>query len=618
MFKSISWKLMLVYLLMILFVMQLMGLYFMKSIEDYHMQTNNEKIQSQAGVLADLLERYFVTDEERERDLDTLVSDFAKQLQADIQVIDRDGIVLSDSKENKAVGQRNVQIEVTRALLGSRGEAIRIENETGNRMKIIANPIRVQGELVGAVYISSSLESIYEMLHEINNLISTATFMVMAISSVLVVIIARTITSPIVEVTRKATEMADGNFEQTVTIHSDDEIGELGQAFNQLTVRLKEALEENEKEKERITAVLNNMTDGVIATNGEGRILLINPAGQSMLGIKEEEAGAHSVLDLFEIEELKRHWFEIQNEPSFDTVISYGGRIYQVVATPLREARSIANGVLLMLHDITEREELEEQRKEFVANVSHELRTPLTTISSYIEALAEGAGEDPELRQTFTQVIQTETGRMIRLVTDLLELSQFEAHNISWDFSVFDMNELIEEVYDRYQVQLHNKNLASQLMLTTEASLVRADRDKIDQVLNNLLSNAIKFTQEGLISIQSQLVYEGDRPYVEVIVADTGVGIPDKDAGRIFDRFYRVDKARSREMGGTGLGLSISKQIIRSHHGEIGVKIDKGPKDKLQKDQARHGKHEGEGKGSRLYFRLPAYLAGGDDNAGEV
>jgi len=585
---------MVVYLLMILFAMQLIGLYFMKSLEDYHMQNNTENIHSQANVLADLLERYFIETQDQDRDLDTLVRDFSKQMRANIQVIDVNGIVVSDSNHPEFVGQRNVQVEVTRALLGAKGEAIRTEQETGFRIKIFATPIKVHNEVVGAVYIASSLEPIYKTLKDVNTLISTATIIVLAISSVLVIIMARTITSPLVEVTKKATEMANGNFDQQVIVHSDDEIGELGLAFNQLTYRLKGALEDNQKEKQRLEAILNNMSDGVIATDSDGKVLLINPTAQKMIGISEEKAMIKNILDILDIEELKRHWFELKERVAFQTVIEHNASLYQVVVSPLKDTDTIAYGILIILHDITEREQLEQQRKEFVANVSHELRTPLTTIRSYVEALVEGADEDPEIRHRFTGVIQTETERMIRLVKDLLELSQLDAQNTLWNFQRMDINEIIEEVFDRFQVQLENKKLVGNLSLAAGKVYALADRDRIDQVLNNLLSNAVKYTSEGTVTIESQLIWESNKRLVEVRIIDTGMGIPPKDVTRIFERFYRVDKARSRDMGGTGLGLSISKQIIRAHKGDIGVKSVVN-------------------KGTTVYFRLPVHEEGHHD-----
>ncbi|OEF97342.1 ATP-binding protein [Desulfuribacillus alkaliarsenatis] len=596
MFKSIRWKLMVVYLLMILFAMQLIGLYFMKSLEDYHLRNHSENIYSQANVLADFLERYFIEGEQQEnRDLDTLVRDFAKQIRADIQIIDANAIIISDSSGSQYIGQRNVQLEVTRALLGARGEAIRSEPETGFRVKIFATPIRAQNEIVGAVYITSSLEPIYNTLKEVNTLISTATVLVLVISSALVIILARTITTPLVELTGKATDMANGDFNQQVTIYSDDEIGKLGLAFNQLTLRLKSALEDNKKEKQRLEAILNNMSDGVIATSSDGKILLINPTAQQMIGISEEKAMIKNILDILEIDELKKDWFDLKERTAFQTIINHKTSLYQVVVSPLKTTETAAYGMLVILHDITEREQLDQQRREFVANVSHELRTPLTTIRSYVEALVEGADSDPEIRQRFTGVIQNETERMIRLVTDLLELSQLDAKNISWNFRVLDLNEVIEDVFDRFHVQFNNKGIEGNLSLIKSEVVVLVDRDRIDQVLNNLLSNAVKYTSSGgVVKIENEIIWSKGKRYVQVRVKDTGIGIPPKDTQRVFERFYRVDKARSRDFGGTGLGLSISKQIILAHNGliEIQSKVDEGTTVKFTLPLHEEGLHD--------------------------
>ncbi|OEH86516.1 hypothetical protein BHU72_12960 [Desulfuribacillus stibiiarsenatis] len=573
MFKSIRWKLMVVYLLMIVFAMQLISLYFMKSLENYHLQNHTENIQSQSNVLADFLERYFVAGIQNDRrELDTLVRDFAKQTRAEIQIIDREGVIVSDSVNPQFVGQKSVQVEVTRALLGSRGEAIRMDADSGQRKKILATPIKTNYDVVGVVYIQSSLEPIYKTLKEINTLVTTAMIFVLGITSVLVIVLARTITTPLMEVTKKASDMAEGNFDQEVKVTSDDEIGKLGTAFNQLTYRLRDALDENAKEKNRLQAVLDHMSDGVIAADADGKILIINPMAQKMIGITEEQAMIKNILDVLEIQEFKKDWLHLKKKHTFETIIEHQELMYQLHVSPLKTDEAKDYGILMILHDITEREQLEQQRREFVANVSHELRTPLTTIRSYTEALVEGADADPELRGRFTEVIQNETERMIRLVNDLLELSKLDSRTIQWKFSKIDVNVVIEDVLDRFYMQLKNKGIQGILDLTEKPAYAIIDRDRVDQVLNNLLSNAIKYTGNGgSITIKSEEVIDQGRKCIKISVKDTGTGIAPKDIDRIFERFYTVDKARSREMGGTGLGLAISKEIIKAHQGDIQI-----------------------------------------------
>lgn len=566
--------------------MQLIGIFFMKALEDYHLRSHTENIYSQANVLSDFLERYYVADSWQESSqLDALVQDFARQTRSDIQVIDEAGIILSDSIQPALVGQRNLQLDVTRALLGARSETIRLAPSTGQRIKIYAAPIKKEDQIVGAIYLSSSLENIYLMLQDINKIISTATLIVLLVSSLLVILIARTISYPLTELTSKAEKMANGDFEQTVKVYGNDEISRLGKAFNQLTTQLNLAIKDNKQERQRLEAILHNMSDGVIATRIDGKIILINPAAQRMIGISEEKALIKSVLDIIEVNELKKDWLQLKKRSAIITKIQHNQALYQLYISPLHSNEAGASreagemGILLIMHDITDREALESQRRDFVANVSHELRTPLTTIRSYVEALQEGADEDIQTRRRFIDVIRQEAERMIRLVTELLELSKLDAKSLKWNFQVIDLNELVEDVYDRFQVQLANHNITSELKLMRAPIKVRVDVDRIDQVLNNLLSNALKYSvTDGKIVVDSSIVWHEERQYAQISVADTGMGIPATDVSQVFDRFFRVDKARSRERGGTGLGLSITKQIIKAHGGEIQIrsKVDKG------------------------------------------
>jgi two-component system sensor histidine kinase VicK len=245
-----------------------------------------------------------------------------------------------------------------------------------------------------------------------------------------------------------------------------------------------------------------------------------------------------------------------------------------VTLTPIRRRDKGVVGSIAVLQDVTESEKLEESRREFVANVSHELRTPLTTIKSYAEALGDGALEEPPLAERFVGVIRSETERMIRLVTDLLHLSRFDSRQASVRRQLTDMAEMMEEVVDRFSLQLRQKAITVKVQVEPDLQQAWLDRDGIDQVLDNLVSNAIKYTLDGgSISLLARLSEAGQ---LAVSVKDTGIGIPKKDLGRIFDRFYRVDKARSRSMGGTGLGLSIAREIVRAHGGAISLESEPG------------------------------------------
>jgi two-component system sensor histidine kinase VicK len=405
------------------------------------------------------------------------------------------------------------------------------------------------------------------------------TLIALAMTVLLSIILSNTITKPIKEMTKQATEMAEGNFSRNVVVQSHDEIGQLGDAFNYMSMRLREALASNEEEKDRLASILSNMSDGVIATDDSGKVIVMNRRAQEILALPHEQAMGKLISEVLEIEpgELQQkvtgtdNSIMLQREGNDGEVIKV-----KVNFSTIRRRGQDMTGLIAVLHDVTEEEKMESSRREFVANVSHELRTPLTTIKSYLEALEDGALEDPELARRFIGVTRTESERMIRLVTDLLHLSRFDSHQAIMMREPVEIETMLEEVVDRFSFQLQQRDISIGLHVEQGIPKVSCDPDQIDQVLDNLISNAIKYSYAGgRIDVEAR---QRDAEYVEISVKDTGIGIPPKHLDRIFDRFYRVDKARSRNMGGTGLGLSIAREIIRAHGGTIYLEseINKG------------------------------------------
>jgi two-component system sensor histidine kinase VicK len=335
-----------------------------------------------------------------------------------------------------------------------------------------------------------------------------------------------------------------------------------------MTERLKEALSLNEEEKEKLASVLANMSDGVLAADEYDRVILINRRAKQMLQLKEKDAVDMNVFALLGLSD-RRHEQTVEDtttivelQPDEDEEL-----LVRVTFTPIHRRDKGLGGTIVVLQDVTEQEKLEQVRREFVANVSHELRTPLTTMKSYLEALEDGALEEPQLAQRFVGVTRSETERMIRLVSDLLHLSRFDSKQAALQRVWTNMSDMLDEVVDRFSFQLRQRQIAIGISVQSDIQEVWIDRDKIDQVLDNLVSNAIKYTPDGgRITVTA---IKPDQMTLEVSVEDTGIGIPKKDLSRIFERFYRVDKARSRNMGGTGLGLSIAREIIKAHGGTI-------------------------------------------------
>lgn len=571
-FHSIQWKLVIIYILLILISMQIIGIYFIQSLEKYYVDNFNETLYAQASLLSVNLERYLTEDEreetEKRMDIDNLVDNLFALNGVDVSIIDNNGIILSTSEKKfpSIIGQKIYQMEVNRALLGTRDEAIRIDPKTGHRMKYLALPIKQGNNILGAVFMKASIEGVYDTIHRINKILLTGTLIALVFTAVLGFFLSRTITKPIKEITVQAADMTTGNFDQRVKIYGDDEIGRLGETFNRMAGRLKKAINQNEEEKEKLSSVLTHMSDGVIATNEAGRIMVINHRALEIMNLEESQVLHRYLEEIFKGISLPKNdeniFYEYDNENEI--------KVLKLTFNVIHRINPREIGIIIVLYDVTKEQKLEQMRNDFVANVSHELRTPLTTIKSYLEALEDGAIEDSSLASRFIKVASHETDRMIRLVSDLLHLSHLDEKQ-TLNKTLVSMKEMIEDVVDRFSFQCKQRSIALKMEVSDYLPVMAVDRDQMDQVLDNLLSNAIKFTKRnGKILVSAKL--KGNRLYIEV--TDTGIGISKNHLARLFERFYRVDKARSREMGGTGLGLSIAREIIKAHDGDIYVESE--------------------------------------------
>jgi len=586
-FQTIQFKIIVIFMLLILFAMQLIGVYFLRTLENSFLNNFSESLRNQAAILANYVEPYLapgsdvLNDQQIQQELDAIINNLNTISGAEIQVIDATGIVVSASSQlpRSIIGQRNSQTEVTRALQGIRLNEKEIIDSSGTRKKTIAIRVGDGGQVVGAVYMVVSMEDQFETINNISGFFMYGTLIALAMTVLLSIILSNTITKPIKEITKQATELAEGKFSRNVVVQSHDEIGQLGDAFNYMSMRLREALASNEEEKDRLASILSNMSDGVIATDDSGKVIVMNRRAQQILGLTYEQAMGMSISEVLGIDpgELEQKAtgadssLMLQREGGDGEVIKV-----KVNFSTIRRRGQDMTGLIAVLHDVTEEEKMESSRREFVANVSHELRTPLTTIKSYLEALEDGALEDPELARRFIGVTRTESERMIRLVTDLLHLSRFDSHQAIMMREPVEIETMLEEVVDRFSFQLQQRDIGIGLHVEQGIPKVSCDPDQIDQVLDNLISNAIKYSYAGgRVDVEAR---QRDEEYVEISVKDTGIGIPSKHLDRIFDRFYRVDKARSRNMGGTGLGLSIAREIIRAHGGTIQIdsEINKG------------------------------------------
>ncbi|MFD1775467.1 cell wall metabolism sensor histidine kinase WalK [Paenibacillus rhizophilus] len=588
-FRTIQAKLIIIYVLLILIAMQLIGVYFVSSMKNSLTDNFTKDLKARAEMLSILTADKFSSgaggaDEQSSVDgLRGMVNNLYIS-GAEIQVLDASGKIITTSVPSQSdyVGQRNTQTVVSRALQGISDNEEYIIGDDNVRKKVVAKPVWSGGKVVGAIYIAADMKDLYATMSRINSVFISGLLLALTLTAVLGVILAHTITQPIKEMTRHAKEVAEGSFDRKMPIFGNDEIGQLSKAFNYMTGRLRDALAQNEEEKEKLASILTNMSDGVVATDETGRVILMNRRASLMLGADESLPRSLALDGLLGLE--GDQTLALSGGTAQSTMLrlkSFEGEepnIVRVTFTPIHRREGGIAGTIAVLQDVTEQENLEASRREFVANVSHELRTPLTTIKSYAEALDDGALEDPQLAGRFVGVIRSETERMIRLVTDLLHLSRLDSREAQLRYQETDISEMLEDVADRFSFQIRQKRISISTVIRRGVSTAWLDRDQIDQVLGNLVSNALKYTPEGgSIGLEAGCNSEG---MLEISVRDTGIGIPKKDIERIFERFYRVDKARSRNMGGTGLGLSIAREIVKAHGGAISLQseLNKGSK----------------------------------------
>jgi two-component system sensor histidine kinase VicK len=458
-------------------------------------------------------------------------------------------------------------LAVLAGKVGDQGKLIRIND------KAFFDYARRIGNSDYVVYFRYDREEWAGAMEAFNNIIKLSFVIAVILSLIFGYALSKTITVPIVNLMHKAKKMASGDFDQVVEVKSEDEIGKLTKAFNFMAKELKNTLNQISREKSKIETILNFMTDGVIAFDINGEAIHINPAAKRILETDDFFFDFNEFSKKYElgvsIEEIKY----LEKYSTKEVVIDIGEKYVRMYFALFTDKENNAEGIIAVLHDITEEQKLENMRKEFVANVSHELRTPLTSIKSYSETLLDGALEDKEAAEKFLGVINSEADRMTRLVKDLLQLSRLDNRQMKWNMQEFTFEELVKSCVDKVRFSSEEKDQILECFTIGEITNIVGDKDRIEQVILNILTNAIKYTPVGgKITIYIGKMY-GD---VYVKVADSGIGIPKEDTARIFERFYRTDKARSREMGGTGLGLSIAKEIVEAHNGKISVSSELG------------------------------------------
>lgn len=592
-FRSIQLKLILIYILLILLAIQIIGSYFTTSLERELTSNFKSSIDGRIEVLSHYLQEAFNkerTDEEGptiQEDVQGIIGDIETDSSWNLIVVNNQSKVLATNNygQQDKIGKKDTRDIIQKVLLFSDEQVQDRKDSDGNRIHVQATPLFDNEEnIVGVIYLEAPLQDIYDQLSEINQIFYQGTIWAILVSAILGILVARAITKPIMEMRRQAQIMGKGDFTQKVNVYGTDEIGQLAIAFNDLNDQLKHSYAKTEEETRKLNSVIENMSDGVIATDETGAVTLMNEPAGILLGVNPEEMYGQLILDVLKLDEKVVDPSELPENGSMIIDFSEDDEIFLIRAnfSTVTDEDDEITGFITVISDVTEQEKIEQERREFVSNVSHELRTPLTTMKSYMEALIDGEWKNEAIAPRFLEVTQNETERMIRMVNDLLHLSKMDNKEHQLQKERADFIQLFHHVIDRFEMN-SPEHIEIARELPNEKLFVWIDQDKLIQVIDNIISNAIKYSPEGG-KVTCRVIKQ--RHQIMVSVTDEGMGIAYDKLEKIFERFYRVDKARTRKLGGTGLGLAISKELVEAHHGKIWAKSK-------------------EGKGTTILFTLP-------------
>lgn len=594
-FRSIQLKFIIIYILLLLIAVQVIGSYVARELEAELLDNFKETINDRIDLLSYNLEEAFNKERTDQRDeltlqeeIQTIVTDVDRGGATVFQVINSQSRVLgtNDYLNQDIIGKKTTAPIVQKGIqFGSSLDNTLLNERTGERIFVRVEPLfEKNGTVLGVIYLETSLEVVYGQLQNINEIFLKGSIIALLVSGLIGILVARAITKPILEMRRQAQTMARGDFSQKVNVYGTDEISQLAVTFNHLNDRLKHLMATIEKEQKKLSSVLENMTEGVIATDRDGKITLINEAAGRLV---KKEANTLINEDLIQQLDLDESITDIEQlQESESIILDLSEEVIFLVRanfSTIFEDNENIGGIITVLSDVTEEEQIERERREFVSNVSHELRTPLTTLRSYLEALADGAWKDTDIAPKFLEVTQNETERMIRMVNSLLQLSHMDSKEYSLNRKRIDFIPFIHKIIDRFEMSTKDGNTIFKREIPNYRFNVWVDGDRMTQVLDNIISNAIKYSPDGgtiYVKVEKQI------NQIIVSIRDEGVGIPIDKLDKIFDRFYRLDKARTRKLGGAGLGLAITRELVEAHFGKIWVKSI-------------------EGKETTFYFTLP-------------
>jgi two-component system, OmpR family, phosphate regulon sensor histidine kinase PhoR len=579
--RSFQWRMAIPIILLIVTSMTFMGVYLTSSIKNSQLDNLHFHLEQEAKIVAAISLPFFSS---QASSPDILAKDLAKQIDSRVTIIAPDGTVLGDSVENPATMDNHAtRPEVKDAITSGIGTSTRYSTTLNEQMMYVAVPIMSDGKILGISRAALPITSVEHSVNHVTRIIILTTAIVAVLAIIAAWFIARTTTRPIRQLTKAVKGISKGQLEQKIKITTNDELGELAHAFNEMSSNLKTTIEDMSREKTKLANILGQMADGVIMTDADGNIILTNAAAGKYFNFKEADVLKRPVIEVVrdhEVDEILKSCLKTRRDQSIQLESGITKKFLRVIAVPLENQNRI-NGVLILIQDLTELRNLQTMRRELVGNISHELRTPISGIKAMSETLRDGAIDDKNVAQDFLARIENEADRLAQIVAEITQLSRIESGQAELKKESLNLNMLLDGIVMEMSPLAERQNITLIRQFATGLPEIQADRDRIRQTIINLVHNAIKFNKpSGKVIISSDY----DDKSIRVSIADTGIGISKEDLPHVFERFYKADKARSG--GGSGLGLAIAKHTVLSHSGDISAQSE-------------------EGKGSTFTFSLP-------------